>query len=122
MRTLRRAGDIFDNNIPNGIIEPGNNTNFNIFKQKAIDIINKKERYDDTELKYVFNFLEKHWNTGNRFEITMESTYYSCQSCQGYMLYLKQLAKQEGKILNITIKSSKDAIDYNTLQEILLNN
>ncbi|UUF16658.1 MULTISPECIES: hypothetical protein [Flavobacterium] len=114
--------DVFNNNIPNSITEPGNNASFNIFKQKAIDIINKRKRYDDTELKYVFNFLEKHWNKGNRFEITMESTYYSCQSCQGYMLYLKQLAKQEGKVLNITIKSNKKVKDYKTLEEILLNN
>ncbi|MBW1656754.1 hypothetical protein [Flavobacterium quisquiliarum] len=112
------VGSIFNNNIPNSIIEPGNNANFNIFKQKAIDIINKKKRYDDTELKYIFNFLEKHWDKGNRFEITMESTYYSCQSCQGYMLYLKQLAKQEGKVLNITIKSSTDAKDYKTLERL----
>lgn len=113
--------DIFGGTLPSQIVEPTYNPNFNVFKEKAIDIIKNESKANDTELKYVFNFLEQHWNTGNRFDIVMESTYYSCQSCQGYMLYLKQLAKQEGKTLNLTIKSIRDAGDYKTLDTILNN-
>ncbi|MEG0931701.1 hypothetical protein [Algoriella sp.] len=39
----------------------------------------------------------------------MESTLYTCQSCQGYLVYLKELAKQQGKIIDIKMIAHPDA-------------
>lgn len=108
---------IFDNDIPSIVNEPTFNSDFNVFKQKAIDLDNA-ERFDDTEIKFIFNFLENHWSTGNRFVLEIESTYYSCTSCQGYFLYLKQLAKNYDKTIEITIKSNKRATTFKELEKI----
>ena len=51
--------------------------------------------------------MEEHWNTGNRFVINIESTLHACPSCQSYFIYLKELAKKEGKILEINFYSKQ---------------
>lgn len=61
----------------------------------------------------------EHWNTGNRFVINMESTLYTCTSCQGYLVYLKELAKQEGKILEIKMVANKRAKSTGTLKALI---
>jgi hypothetical protein len=79
---------------------------FEAFNKKAIDFIPKNRR-NDTEIKYIFNFLENHWDDGDRFVIQLESTFYTCQSCQGYLVYLKELAKKAGKTIDIKVVADK---------------
>ena len=110
--------DIFGNNIPSIVKEPTFVSDFNNFKQKALFKLNDS-RVDDTEIKFIFNFLENHWNSGDKFVVQIKSTYYSCKSCQGYLLYLKKLASDYGKTIEITIESNIDAIDFKTLYNIL---
>lgn len=110
---------IFGTNLPNGFIEPSSYSKFDDFiSRKAFDI-DDVERFGDTEVKFIFNFLENHWNKGNKFTIEMESTLYTCSSCQGYLLYLKKLAKDNDKILEITFIANQDAKNYSTLVETL---
>ena len=114
----KNVNNIFSNSLPPSFKEPHNYDNFEIFKKKAIDVSNRN-RNNDTEVKFIFNFLEEHWDKGNRFVINMESTLYTCTSCQGYFVYLKELAKQEGKILEIKVIADKRAINGEQLENIL---
>lgn len=114
----KQIKEIFGNNLPEFFKEPSNYINFDTFKTKAIDI-GGRTRFDDTELKFIFNFLEEHWNKGNRFTINMESTLYTCTSCQSYLVYLKELAKQEGKILEIKVISNKSAKRSKDIKNII---
>ena len=109
---------IFNNGLPGNFIEPFDYNKFNLFKKKAFDL-DSVDRFNDTELKFIFDFIENHWNTGNKFVIEMESTLYSCSSCQGYLLYLKKLADDSGKIIEITIKANKKARNYKSLNETI---
>ena len=93
---------LFGGNIPIEITEP-DYINFNIFKRKAYDFLKKRPRENDTELKYVYDLVKNHWRSGNRFVIKIESTFYTCQSCQGYLAYLKELAKLHGKTVEIKV-------------------
>ena len=75
------------------------------------------ERAYDTEVKYIYNLLEKHWDEGNRFEITVESTFYTCENCRDYWVALKELADHSGKTINIKIVSSPWAINNSTVKK-----
>jgi hypothetical protein len=87
---------------------------------KAIDDI-PKTRFNDTELKYVFHFLENHWQQGNRFVIEMESTLYACSSCQRYMQALKKYGATQGKTIKFKMKAHPDAKDMKLLKRELDN-
>ena len=66
-------------------------------------------RNNDTELKYIFDFLANHWNSGDKFVITAKSTLYTCTSCQGYLGYLQLLAEKHGKSITFKIVSNPKA-------------
>lgn len=51
----------------------------------------------------------------------MESTLYTCQSCQGYLVYLKELAKQQGKIVDIKMIAHSKAETTVELKKLLKN-
>ncbi|MCV2487662.1 hypothetical protein OD917_22190 [Flavobacterium sp. SH_e] len=116
--TIKDIKRKFGNTVSQYFKEPLNQNSFNVFKTKAIDIIGDP-RFDDTELKFIFNFLDEHWTKGNRFAINIESPRYACTSCQSYLVYLKELAKQEGKILEIRMISHPSAKSYSDIQTIL---
>jgi hypothetical protein len=79
----------------------------------------KTANHNDTELKFTFNFLEQHWNKGDRFVINMESKLHICSSCQGYLTSLQELAKQNGKIIEFNITAHPDASSIPKLKEFL---
>lgn len=93
-----------NNNYLGNFTEPTDYSKFEIFKKKAIQSTGRS-RTDDTEIKFIFNLLENHWNKGNKFVINIESTLYACPSCQSYLIYLQKLADKEGKILEINFHS-----------------
>jgi hypothetical protein len=70
-------------------------------------------------LKFIFNLLENYWNDGNRIVLTIESTLDICTSCRGYFAYLKTLAKNEGKILDIEIFSNSKATTIDELKQVV---
>ncbi|MXN92320.1 hypothetical protein GR160_13915 [Flavobacterium sp. Sd200] len=101
-----------------------NHDEFNIFKRKAFDLGDKnpggisRSRVDDSEVKFIYNFLNDHWNTADRFDIVFESKLYTCQSCQGYYTYLLKMGDEFGKTLNITVKSNPK---IGTASDIIIN-
>ncbi|MDY0990341.1 hypothetical protein SOM12_23135 [Flavobacterium sp. CFBP9031] len=116
--TIKEIKRKFGNTVSLFFKEPLNQNSFNVFKTKAIDISGDL-RFDDTELKFIFNFLDEHWTKGNRFVINIESPRYACTSCQSYLVYLKELAKKEGKILEIEMIAHPRARSYNDIETIL---
>lgn len=97
-------------NIPSWITNP-NQSLLNIFSIKAFDLSHpvKILRNNDTEIKYIFDFLTNHWNSGNKFVINVKSTLYTCTSCQGYLGYLQLLAEKHGKNITFKIISNPEA-------------
>lgn len=95
-------------------------TLLDVFSKKAFDLSHPNSflRNNDTELKYIFNFLENHWNSGNRFVITANSTLYTCTSCQGYLGYLQLLAEKHGKIITFKVKAYPEASTINEVKKI----
>lgn len=81
---------------------------FNAFATKALDV-HGKGRFNDTELKYLFNFFENHYSKGNRFVIEIESTLYTCTSCQKFLQAAKIYGNSENKILEIKFIAHPDA-------------
>ena len=96
-------------------------TKYKAFNLKAIDRIPKNRR-NDTELKFIFDFIENHWDDGNKFRIKLESTYYACESCQGYLVYLKKLAKKNGKVLDIEVTAEETVRGAESLSDYLRTN
>ncbi|WDF81191.1 hypothetical protein PQ469_14360 [Mucilaginibacter sp. KACC 22773] len=89
---------------------------FEIFGRKAIDNSSTpRPRINDTELKFALNFLKKHYNRGNRFDITFTSVIAPCTSCQRYLQALVLQAKLDGKILNIKFIAHPDV---NSIKDI----
>ncbi|MDN3548799.1 hypothetical protein [Mucilaginibacter aquaedulcis] len=82
------------------ITEPSSWVKFESFSLKT----NFKEgttAKNDTEMKYIFNFLEKHYNRGDQFTITLKSILYACDNCKLYLQALQNQAMLDGKILKI---------------------
>lgn len=91
---------------------------FNAFVTKALDI-DGKGRFNDTELKYLFNFFENHYSKGNRFVIEIESTLYTCTSCQKFLQAAKIYANSENKILEIKFIAHRDAIRMDNVKNMI---
>jgi thiol-disulfide isomerase/thioredoxin len=121
------SGDIttvnskFAGSVPNWITNPPDQDLFDIFTLKAIDRThpNNIARNNDTELKYIFNFLEQHWNSGTRFEITAASTLYTCTSCQGYLIYLQKLAEKYNKSIVFEVISDPRATTISKTKKLI---
>ncbi|TDQ77461.1 hypothetical protein [Sphingobacterium yanglingense] len=92
-------------------ISPSSKSKFNAFKAQAIDAEGKK-RLNDTEMKFIFHFLEEAWFQGNRFVIRIESTLKVCSSCEAYMAYLKEVGRQYGKEIEIHLKDNGDVLSF----------
>ena len=103
--------------VPNWIKNPSQSL-FDIFSLKAIDK-RKIDRADDTELKYIFTFLENHWGSGDKFIISANSTLFTCTSCQGYLGYLQLLAEKHGKNITFKIVSNPKAKTLKKAKELL---
>ena len=97
----------FRGSFPIWITNPVDEGLFNIFTLKAFDL-NKRDRFFDTELKFIFDLLINHWHKGNRFKIEVKSTLYTCTSCRGYWVYLEELARQQGKTIDIVVIADKN--------------
>jgi len=76
-------------------------------------------RINDTEVKFLFNFFENHYNKGNKFVIEIESTLYTCTSCQKYLQVAQELAESQGKILEIKFIAHKKAKTMEALKDLI---
>lgn len=99
-------------------VEPDNYDKFKEFARNAFD--NKgKERFNDTEVKFLYNFFTEHYHKGNRFEIQMESVLYTCKSCQKYLQAAKNYAKSQGKVIDFKFISHHEAIEMKDVKQII---
>lgn len=81
-------------------IQTSNAEGYNAFAKNAFDF-DGRFRSNDTEVKFLYNFFQNHFHKGNKFVIEIESTLYTCTSCQKYLQAAQNYAKTEGKILEI---------------------
>ncbi|PJJ08654.1 hypothetical protein CLU83_1940 [Flavobacterium sp. 1] len=92
------------NDVPDEItemfIQSSNAEGYNAFAKNAFDF-DGRIRANDTEVKFLYNFFQNHFHKGNKFVIEIESTLYTCTSCQKYLQAAQKYAKAEGKILEI---------------------
>ncbi|MFK8008662.1 MAG: hypothetical protein AB8H03_20050 [Saprospiraceae bacterium] len=111
----------FDGPTPNWITNPPDQDLFDIFTLKALDRThpNSIARNNDTELKFIFNFLEQHWSTGSKFSIKASSTLYTCTSCQGYLVYLQKLAEKYNKSIVFEVISDPRAITMGDAKKLI---
>jgi len=111
----------FNNNVPSWLTNPPDQALFDIFSSKAVDTRRPKprQRNNDSELKYIFNFLEQHWNTGSEFRIAARSTLYTCTSCQGYLVYLQKLAKKHNKTIIFEVTAHPKAKSMGVTKKII---
>ncbi|WP_125723567.1 hypothetical protein [Flavobacterium ustbae] len=90
--------------IPDEIVEKfiqtSNTEGYDAFAKNAFDF-HGRARSNDTEVKFLYNFFQNHFHKGNKFVIEIESTLYTCTSCQKYLQAAQNYAKTEGKILEI---------------------
>jgi len=107
-----------DGKVPDFIkeIAPADREKFHVFKQQAID---KKgiSRREDTEMKFIFNFLKESWGKGDHFIIEMESSLKVCSSCEAYLVYLQKLAEQYGKKIEIHLKDNYEIKSFENLKK-----
>lgn len=99
-------------------VEPSNADQYEAFCKRAFDHAGKS-RYNDTEMKYLFNFFEKHFSKGDIFEIEMESVLYTCTNCQKYLQAAQLYAKSAGKTINVKFISHLKAKQIKDVERII---
>lgn len=99
-------------------IQPSNIEKYKAFAMNALDDVGTP-RINDTEVKFLFNFFENHYNKGNKFVIEIESTLYTCTSCQKYLQVAQELAESQGKILEIKFIAHKKAKTMEALKDLI---
>lgn len=101
-------------NTLSGFTEPTDLELFRLFTRKAFAT---KVRENDTEVKFIFNFLANHWHKGDKFVISIDSTIYPCASCQNFLVYLWELARQEGKVIELNVVGDKRVTGVKKIEE-----
>ena len=75
-----------------------------------------KSRRNDSEAKFIFNFIRKHLHTADEFIIETRNIYFTCTSRQRELLMLQEYATGLGKKVEIiihgdeSIKGGKDLL------------
>jgi hypothetical protein len=106
------------NPLPHNFIDFNSYDDFIKFSKRALDL-EDIPRVNDTELKFIYNFITNHWNNGNRFVIELKSSLDICSSCQGYLMYLQKLGAKYGKQIDFKIVSHPEATNTHTLIEVI---
>ncbi len=68
------------------------------FVENVVDI-NGRSRKNDSEIKYIYNFLKNHLNKGDYFIIETTNIMTACSSCRRELLMLKELLGDQVKII-----------------------
>ena len=99
-------------------VEPDNYDKFKEFARNAFD--NKEnKRFNDTEVKFLYNFFTQHYNKGNRFEIQMESVLFTCTNCQKYLQAAQNYARSQGKVIEFKFISHHRAKEMINVKELI---
>jgi hypothetical protein len=84
------------------------------FLEHLIDDI--KPRKNDSEVKFIYNFLQNHVQRGDYFIIETKNIFIACDSCKRELLVLKELLGKKGKI---TIISNSEVEGTKSLKRYL---
>lgn len=110
-----KASNTFTNNIiPSEITEVSGDIKYGLFSRKALDLSQDfspglcRHRFNDTEMKMLYDLFTNHWHQGNRIVINVESLLDPCNSCSLYFGYLKIMAKNQGKALDLKVISNTE--------------
>jgi hypothetical protein len=118
---ISSSGDIINSTLNKGVfspdfVKPANNK-VKALGKKANDVISEdalnapkgyRPRKFDSEIKFLFNFLENHFHLADEFTIVIESKYIICPSCRQYFMGLSDLAKRKGKTINFEVWAHHD--------------
>ncbi|MDH7911372.1 hypothetical protein [Winogradskyella sp. SYSU M77433] len=111
--------DNFPPDIRNKFVEPLNEElYFDVFNRASMDISKGIARFDDTEVKYIYNYLINHIGSGNRVVMEIESVLYTCANCRKYIIALKKYAETQNVDLSIISRAHPRAFknsDVNTI-------
>lgn len=66
--------------------------------------------YQNSEAKFIFNFIRKHLHTADEFIIETKNIYFTCTSCQRELLMLQDYATGLGKKVEIIIHGDESII------------
>jgi len=105
-------------NLKSHFVEPDDYDKFTEFARNAFDN-HGKERFNDTEVKFLYNFFTEHYHKGNRFEIQMESILYTCKSCQKYLQAAKDYARSQEKVIDFKFISHHEAKDMEITKKLI---
>lgn len=84
--------------------------------RKAVNDIAGNSRRADSELKYIYHFLNSYIGKGDEFLIETSNIYMTCTSCQRELLMLKDYAENTlGKKMRIVVIGNEEIIDGKTL-------
>ncbi|KRD63405.1 hypothetical protein ASE40_21625 [Flavobacterium sp. Root935] len=72
-----------------------------------------------TDCKSARTIESKSARTGNKFVIEIESTLYTCTSCQKFLQAAKIYANSENKILEIKFIAHRDAIRMDNVKNMI---
>lgn len=77
------------------------------FTNGAVDA-NGIPKYNDSEIKWIYNFLVKHIDEGDEFVVESRNIFYACSSCQRELIIFKKYLESIGKKLDITLYGDID--------------
>ena len=77
-----------------------------------------RDRKFDTEMKFIFDFIENHYESGTNFVFELESMLYACPNCQDYLSALVEMAIVDGKTITIKMKMNKSVKSTTILNQL----
>jgi hypothetical protein len=104
--------------IGNAFTEPYDYKSFQVFVIREVDEIGRFRKFS-AEKKWIFDFLKNEYSLGDRFDITLTSLLAPGVTDQRFLVMLQNLAKGQGKVLNLTYSYHPDAFSIKNLRTII---
>ena len=104
--------------IGNAFTEPYDYKSFKVFVIREVDEIGRFRKFS-AEKKWIFDFLENEYALGDRFAITLTSLLAPVATDQRFLVSILNLAKRNGKVINITHNYHPDAFSIKNLRTII---
>ncbi|AZB10495.1 hypothetical protein EG344_17490 [Chryseobacterium sp. G0162] len=99
-------------------VDPDDWGKFRTFARNAFDDAGDS-RFNETEVKFLYNFFANHFHKGNRFVVEMESILYTCRNCQKYLQAAQKYAKSQNKIIEFKFLAHTEAVDMDAVLKLI---